>query len=365
MTSDSYKDPAEGSGDDSVEQPADPAAPTGRDHGPGGGHSVAEQGGDPAGDAADDAANDAGDESGAPRKHLGRGLAALLGDEEDDYAELDKVRQSKAVPIEFLHPGRFQPRREFAAEALQSLVRSIIEKGVLQPILVRRHPEQPNAYEIVAGERRWRAAQLAQLHEVPVLIREFTDRDALEVALVENLQREDLTPLEEAEAYQRLLDEFAESQEDLARVVGHSRSHVANMLRLLTLPEPVKQMLHAGALSAGHARALVGTEEPETLAREVIRRGLNVRQTERLVQKEKEKNGTAAPRRAKAKPEPAEGADANTRELEQHLSNRLGLKVEIKFDGHRGTIAVHYSNLEQLDDIVRRLSHDLGQDGLE
>src|SRR5882757_503425 len=171
------------------------------------------------------------------RRNLGRGLSALFGEESEDYAALDRLRQAKAVPIDFVRAGRFQPRRNFDAEALRALADSIREKGVLQPILVRRHPADASAYEIIAGERRWRAAQLAQLHEIPVVIRELDDREALEVALVENVQRQDLTALEEAEGYRRLMEEFAHTQENLAKSVGKSRSHVANTMRLLALPE--------------------------------------------------------------------------------------------------------------------------------
>jgi ParB family chromosome partitioning protein len=286
--------------------------------------------------------------AGGRRRGLGRGLSALFGEDGEDEADLDRARASRTLPIEFLRPGRFQPRRGFNEDELDSLVESIRTKGVLQPILVRRHPEAADVYEIIAGERRWRAAQRAQLHQVPVIVRDVSDRDALEVALVENIQRQDLTPLEEAEGYQRLIREFAHTQEDLGRSLGRSRSHVANMLRLLTLPESVKDLLQAGTLSAGHARAMVNAEDPADLARQVVERGLNVRQTERLAARRKRGPGT---------PRPAAVKDADTLALERDLSNLLGLKVTITFRAERGgKLLIHYQTLEQLDDILQRLS---------
>jgi ParB family chromosome partitioning protein len=279
------------------------------------------------------------------RRNLGRGLSALFGEESEDYAALDRLRQAKTVSIDLIRAGRFQPRRHFEEEALQALAESIREKGVLQPILVRRHPEEATAYEIIAGERRWRAAQLAQLHEVPVVIRELDDREALEVALVENVQRQDLMPLEEAEGYRRLMDEFEHTQENLAKAVGKSRSHVANMMRLLTLPEPVKHHLDAGRLTAGHARALLNAGDPIALAEEVVRRGLNVRQAESLA-----KTAKPAKRQHEAKPK-----DPDTAALERDLENLLGLKVTVNFAGRGGALTIHYRTLEQLDDVLRRL----------
>jgi len=279
------------------------------------------------------------------RRNLGRGLSALFGEESEDYAALDRLRQAKNVAIDLIRAGRFQPRRHFEEEALTALADSIREKGVLQPILVRRHPEEASAYEIIAGERRWRAAQMAQLHEVPVVIRELDDREALEVALVENVQRRDLTPLEEAEGYSRLMDEFGHTQEHLAKSVGKSRSHVANMMRLLGLPEPVKAHLDAGRLTAGHARALLNAGDPITLAEEVVRRGLNVRQAESLAK-------TARPGKGRAAKPPK---DADTAALERDLGNLLGLKVTVNFAGRGGALTIHYRTLEQLDDVLRRL----------
>ncbi len=309
------------------------------------------------------------------RTNLGRGLAALFGDENEDYASLDKVRSTKEVPIEHLHPNRFQPRQHFDDEALDSLTDSIRENGVLQPIIVRRHPDRPSEYEIIAGERRWRASQKALLHEVPVVIREFSDSQALEVAIVENIQRQDLSPLEEAEGYRRLMDEFSHTQEDLGRVVGKSRSHIANMLRLLTLPDQVKSFLEAGHLSAGHARALIGAENPENLAKRIFAEGLSVRETERLIKKSKS-GGEEAAAQPLAKPsvqnggaESAEGGeskpvpfekDADTIALERDLSNMLGLEVAIEFYGKGGSLTIRYETLEQLDDVLHRLNQGPG-----
>jgi len=280
------------------------------------------------------------------RRNLGRGLSALFGEESEDYAALDRLRQAKTVPIDFVRPGRFQPRQRFDEEALQALAQSIREKGVLQPLLVRRHPEAANAYEIIAGERRWRAAQMAQLHEIPVVIREFEDREALEIALVENIQRQDLSPLEEAEGYRRLMEEFGHTQERLAEAVGKSRSHVANMMRLLGLPDTVKELLAAGTLSAGHARALLNAADPAALAAEVVRRGLNVRATEKLAQAARGQGSAPAPKPPK---------DADTAALERDLANLLGLRVTVNFAGRGGSLTIHYRTLEQLDDVLRRL----------
>ncbi len=282
------------------------------------------------------------------RKSLGRGLSALLGEDSHDYAQLDKLRTSKPVPIEFIRPGRYQPRHYIDDEQIKELAQSIAEKGVLQPILVRRMPNDPNAYEIIAGERRWRASQIAGLHEVPVMVKDLSDQEALEIALVENLQRQDLSPLEEADGYRRLMEEFSHTQELLAKSVGKSRSHVANMMRLLALPEPVKELLAKGQLTAGHARALLTAANPVSLAREIVARGLNVRQTEKLAQPHE-------PKKAPEKTAPKK--DADTVALERDLTNLLGLKVDISFKGTGGTLSIHYTSLDQLDDVLQRLSH--------
>jgi ParB family chromosome partitioning protein len=297
------------------------------------------------------------------RSSLGRGLNALFGEAADDYEALDKVRQSKQVPIEFVHPGRFQPRRKFDHDAIQSLVDSVKERGILQPLLVRRHPDDRNAYEIIAGERRWRAAQLAGLHEVPVIIRDLTDRDALELALVENIQRQDLTPLEEAEGYRRLMDEFGHTQENLAKALGKSRSHIANTLRLLSLPVQIRQQLHDGALTAGHARALLGVPDAEKLAQQVVEKGMSVRQVEQLARDaQAHARGddtsvaavTAGLKKAGVGAKPVK--DADTLALEQEITNRLGLRVTINAQGQSGSLTVQYQNLDQLDEVLHRLS---------
>lgn len=295
---------------------------------------------------------------------LGRGLSALLGDEGDVAFSTGgdggaDNRGTVMVPVEFLQSGRFQPRTQFDQEALNDLADSIREKGIIQPILVRILPEDSNRYEIIAGERRWRAAQIAQRHTVPVIIRDFSDRDAAEVALVENLQRRDLSPLEEAEGYRRLQEEFQHTQDDLSKAVGKSRSHVANMIRLLALPDPVKEMMRGGSLTAGHARALLNADDPATLATQVVKKGLNVRQTEKLAT---EKGGVKArkvrPETEKTeKPSVSVSKDTDTLALERDLARILGLKVNIEFEGRGGRVVIHYSTLEQLDDILYRLNN--------
>ena len=282
------------------------------------------------------------------KRGLGRGLSALLGDKTDEYASLERGRLTKSVPIEILHPGAEQPRRHFNDDAIAALVDSVREKGVLQPLLVRRHPAKTNAYEIVAGERRWRAAQKAGFTEVPVVIKELDASEALELALIENIQREDLTAIEEAAGYQRLMDEFGHTQEDLSHVIGKSRSHIANLLRLLTLPESVQHMVDDGRLSASHARALVSTEEPAVWAELVVARGLNVRQIEQMVKKSSTKP---------AKKVASAVRDPNILALESDLSQLLGLKVSIKTKGESGKIDITYETLEQLDDVLHRLTH--------
>ena len=287
-----------------------------------------------------------------PRRRLGRGLSALLGDEGDDYASLDQVRTAKPVPIENLRPGRLQPRQRFDDADLDALVESIRRRGILQPILVRRDADAIDRYEIVAGERRWRAAQRARLHEVPVLVKDLDDRDALEIALVENLQRTDLTPIEEAQAYQRLIDEYQHTQEDVAQAIGKSRSHVANTLRLLALPDAVKEMVNGGELSAGHARAILGVDDPLAAARNIVRAGLNVRQAERLA-RPANRAGPGAIKPPK---------DPDTIALERDLSNLLGLKVELRPRGAAaqgiGTLVLHYRTLDQLDGVLKRLGEE-------
>jgi ParB family chromosome partitioning protein len=275
---------------------------------------------------------------------LGRGLSALIGDE-TPVARPEGSKGTRTIPVAFLRPNRFQPRKTFAQEELNDLANSIREKGVLQPILVRPVAGEANAYEIVAGERRWRAAQLAKLHDVPVVVREMSDGESLEIAIIENVQRADLNAIEEAAAYHELMDRFGYTQEKLAQEVGKSRSHVANTLRLLKLPESVKAMIRDGRLSAGHARTLIGGPDPEARAKAIIEAGLNVREAEA---------------KAKRKPQATQhtpSKDADTKALESSLINILGLHVEIAHRGAKGgELKITYKTLEQLDDLVVRLS---------
>jgi ParB family chromosome partitioning protein len=279
----------------------------------------------------------------AKRQPLGRGLAALFGEAEGRAG--DSGASVREVAIELIRPGAFQPRRHFDEAELDALAQSVREKGVLQPLLVRPVDEAGAAFELIAGERRWRAAQRAGLHQVPVLVRTLGDIEALEIALIENLQREDLTAIEEAEAYHRLIDQFGRTQAALADAVGKSRSHVANTLRLLGLPEAVRRRLEEGALTAGHARALLAAEDPAALAAEIIRRGFNVRVTEQLVKRR------AAPRRAN----PRQARDADTASLEHDLTQALGLRVTISGKARGGALTLHYANLDQLDRLLALL----------
>jgi ParB family chromosome partitioning protein len=273
---------------------------------------------------------------------LGRGLSALIGDEAAPTRGEVPVKGSRTLPVAFLKPGRFQPRKAFADEALAELAASIREKGVLTPILVR--PLGTDSYEIVAGERRWRAAQLAKLHDVPVVVRDLGDAETLEIAIIENVQRADLNALEEAAAYQELMDRFGRTQEQVAQDVGKSRSHVANSVRLLRLPEPVKQWLREGKLTAGHARTLLSAADPEAAAREILAGQMSVRQAEQRSPK-------------KAKPGGKPPKDPNLADLEASISNKLGLKIQIIHKGDKGgEVRIAYSSLEQLEEITRRLS---------
>jgi ParB family chromosome partitioning protein len=278
----------------------------------------------------------------ARRRQLGRGLATLFGETEGGSSA--EPAPQRRVPIELIRPGAFQPRRRFGEAELDALAQSIREKGIIQPLLVRPISGDAAAFELIAGERRWRAAQRIGMHEVPVIIRPLSDSEALEIALVENLQREDLSPLEEAEAYSRLMEEFGRSQARLAEAVGKSRSHVANTVRLLALPAPVRRRLDEGELSAGHARALLAATDPAALAEEVVRRGLNVRATERLVQRRAETS--ALKRRPR---------DADTLALERELGAVLGLRVTLEPKKRGGTLTLHYASLDQLDRVLRLL----------
>lgn len=281
------------------------------------------------------------------RRGLGMGLSALLGNAGESYTGDTPPAGGQRVPIEFLRPSNLQPRRRFDEAELEALAQSIRERGVLQPLLVRPVEGGAAAYEIVAGERRWRAAQRAGEHEVPVVVRALSDRETLEVALIENLQRADLTPLDEAYAYRRLMNEFAHTQEVLAEAVGKSRSHVANTMRLLSLPPAVLELLEDGRLSAGHARALLGSPAAEALARLVIERGLSVRETEALVRRQDKVRGPGGPASAPS--------DPNVQELSRQLTSRLGLEVGIRTRGKGGTLVIRYSDLNQLDGLIKRL----------
>jgi ParB family transcriptional regulator, chromosome partitioning protein len=286
----------------------------------------------------------------AHRSRLGRGLAALMGDVGEENSALERARGQRHVPIEFVRPNPRNPRRHYAEAELAELSNSIKEKGILQPILVRGVAGAVDAYEIIAGERRWRAAQRAGLHEVPILLLEVGDREALEIAIVENVQRADLNPLEEATGYGALINQFDYKQTDLARVVGKSRSHVANTLRLLGLPDSVKRYLAEGRLSAGHARALLAHGDPEALAKAIIDKGLSVREAELLAQARAETRGRAPKRR------PRLTKSADIRALEKRLSDVLGLVVEINQKAPAGEMRIRYKTLEQLDGLCRRLS---------
>lgn len=291
------------------------------------------------------------------QRGLGRGLSALMADVNDSQSREreDPRAPDSLVPIEKIQPNPDQPRRSFPQEALEDLAASIREKGIIQPLIVRPSPKGDGTFEIVAGERRWRAAQLAKLHEIPVLVREFDDTEVLEVAIIENIQRADLNPVEEAAGFQQLMGKFGHTQERLAQVLGKSRSHIANSVRLLSLPEEVQGYLREGKLSAGHGRAAITAEDPVALAREVIRKGLSVREAEKLA-KRTQKNMFSEGEKATAKTRPAK--DADTKALEGDLSAGLGMKVVIDHapGKENGQVVIAYDTLEQLDDLCRILS---------
>jgi ParB family chromosome partitioning protein len=279
---------------------------------------------------------------------LGRGLAALIG----DMAPIDAPRTAdmsggqKRLPLDFIIANRANPRREFDTAQLEELTSSIREKGVMQPLLVRPS-DDPNIFEIIAGERRWRAAQRAGLHDVPVIIREVDDKESLELAIIENVQRVDLNPLEEAQGYEQLIEQFSYTQQDLAQVIGKSRSHVANTLRLLKLPRDIRDMVSRSELTAGHARTLITADDPAAVARQIVEQGLSVREAEKLSQ-----SGTP-PRKL---PAPAEPKDADTLAIEKQLSDHLGLKVVIEHHDSGGRVEIRYRTLEQLDTVLMRLT---------
>lgn len=285
------------------------------------------------------------------QRGLGRGLSALMADiEPETPSGATTGRLERTVPVDRLVPNPDQPRRAFVEEDLQSLAASIREKGVIQPLIVRKSPTRPDRYEIVAGERRWRAAQLAQLHELPVIVRELTDAEVLEIAIIENIQRADLNPIEEAAGYRQLMNRFGHTQEKLSQALGKSRSHIANLMRLLQLPDDVQALLEKGDLSTGHARALITSDDPSGLAQQVVKKGLSVRDTERLVKAPKKVDRTQTPRKIEK--------DADTRALEGDLSANLKMKVTIDHKPGQpgGVLSISYSTLDDLDELCRILT---------
>ena len=293
------------------------------------------------------------------RRGLGRGLSALMADIEPNVDAESPARQraTRTLQVDQLFPNPDQPRRQFDAEALEELKLSIKSKGVIQPLIVRPRGASDTQYEIVAGERRWRAAQAAGVHEVPVVIREFSDEDVLEIAIIENIQRADLNPIEEAAGYEQLMTRFGHTQEKLAQALGKSRSHIANLLRLLNLPDVVKQAVVDGKLSAGHARALITAPDPVLLAGQIVRQGLSVRETERLV-REAQNPDTAKKTKSASKSAGGGEKDADTKALEGDLSAALGMKVTINHHsgGESGTVSISYDTLEDLDALCMVLS---------
>ncbi|MCB1368559.1 MAG: ParB/RepB/Spo0J family partition protein [Rhodobacteraceae bacterium] len=289
------------------------------------------------------------------RRGLGRGLSALMADvalanPQSDDSPAHARTPDTHLPIEKLHPNPDQPRRDFSKADMDELAASIREKGIIQPLLVRPDPTRAGDYQIIAGERRWRAAQMAGLHEIPVLIRQLNDTEVIEVAIIENIQRADLNAVEEAQGFRQLMDRFGHTQEKLAEVMGKSRSHIANLLRLLSLPDEVLGYLREGKLTAGHARALVPADDPAALARQIIRKGMSVRQAEKLVKPKPE---------AEKKPRVIKGEkDADTKLLEQDLSANVGLQVQIDHDpaSGGGSVTIAYANLDQLDELCRLLT---------
>lgn len=292
------------------------------------------------------------------RRGLGRGLSALMADvsptQERERTTPDRVLPGEQmIPVERIRPNADQPRRTFTPDQLQELTDSIREKGIIQPLILRQDKSGFDGYEIVAGERRWRAAQAAQLHEVPAIIRDYTDTEVLEVAIIENIQRADLNPVEEAAGYRQLMDRFGHTQERISEALGKSRSHIANLLRLLNLPEDVQALLRDGSLTAGHARALVTSDHASELAQLIAKQGLSVRETERLVKKRA--NPPEPSTKPKAKPE----KDADTKALEGDLSAAIGMKLRIdhKPDGESGQMTIWYDNLDALDRLCQALSN--------
>lgn len=292
-----------------------------------------------------------------PKRGLGRGLSALMADVNEGHGdETTEAKQpDRVIPIEMIVPNPDQPRRTFDPDALDDLAASIREKGIIQPLIVRPSPRAEGQFEIVAGERRWRAAQMAKLHAVPALVREFDDTEVLEVAIIENVQRADLNAVEEAAGYNQLMEKFGHTQEKLATALGKSRSHIANSVRLLTLPSEVQEYVRNGKLSAGHARTLITAEDPVSLAKQIIKKGLSVRESEKLAKASQDK---VTSERAKPQVRTAPDKDADTKALEGDLSAGLGMKVSIdhKAGKESGQIVIAYDTLEQLDDLCRILS---------
>lgn len=287
------------------------------------------------------------------RKPLGRGLAALLGEAATSTPTNSPTGAGvQNLAVDLLEPSPFQPRQEMAEEALQELADSIAQRGILQPLLVRPKPNAPGYYQIIAGERRWRASQRAKIHEIPVLIRNLSDADAMAAGLVENLQRENLNPVEEADGYKRLIEEFKLSHEKLAEAVGKSRSHITNIMRLLQLPASVQTLLKNGQISIGHAKVLLGHPEPAKAAQEVIKRGLSVRQTEALLKPLEQSSKPKIAKSARERPD----ADPETAALAADLTEKLGLKVHISFNGKGGILSLNYIDLDQLDSILALLN---------
>jgi ParB family chromosome partitioning protein len=283
------------------------------------------------------------------RSRLGRGLAALIGDVGEETKTVERGRSQRRVPVGFLRHNPRNPRRNFSDTELDELASSIKERGVIQPIVVRAVRGAADQFEIIAGERRWRAAQRAGLHDVPIVSVEATDDEALQLAIIENVQRTDLNPLEEAMGYQALASEYHHTHDDIAKLVGKSRVHVTNTLRLLKLSDKVQAYIHSGKLTAGHARMLVGQPNADELALEIVERGLNVRQVEDLARDRGEVH------RKGGKPKPRDRKSADTVALEKRLSDALGLKVTIDDRDGKGTVHIQYSSLDQLDEVARLL----------
>ena len=288
----------------------------------------------------------------AARSRLGRGLAALIGDVRAETS-VERPRGQRRLPTGALRPNARNPRRAFAEAELEELAASVRERGIIQPIIVRPLRSVDDEFEIIAGERRWRAAQRAALHEVPVVVIEATDAEALQLAIIENVQRADLNALEEADGYRALIDEFDNSQDEIARIVGKSRSHVANTLRLLKLPPSIRGYIVKGKLDAGHARMLVGQPNAEKLADEIVARGLNVRQVEALARERAQQNGQKRGNGRSARKSAAKSAD--TLAFEKRVSDATGLVVSIDHHDDHGTLTIRYRTLDQLDDLVQRL----------